>query len=293
MAPYNYRPSNQGLAGIMQRLQPGIAFIVMIFGALIAFEIFNYSTTEHALSDLLGNLTFAGIPWATVLALAFCGIDFAGIARLFTPEQGAEEPKEVWYLFGAWLLAATMNAILTWWGVSMAVASHTIQSSTVIDPKTISGIVPVFVAVLVWLIRILIIGTLSLAMDRLMHPGTEQRTPIQKAMSAYQARQPQPQQPRTSLPPQPMNVPAGLNSGAVQHRPAQTMQRSAAAPHARPTQRPIDPTLDADYDQPAPPEPTYHRLSMSARPSVNRPVSNGDKTNSTNGENGNPRRYIR
>ncbi|HEX2981861.1 MAG TPA: hypothetical protein VHO48_16495, partial [Anaerolineaceae bacterium] len=97
------------------RLQRGMAFGVIIIAALIAFEIFNYSTTEYALSDLLGDLRFAGVRWATILALAFCGIDFAGIARLFTPEEGAEEPTEVWYLFGAWLLAATMNAMLTWW----------------------------------------------------------------------------------------------------------------------------------------------------------------------------------
>jgi phage FluMu gp28-like protein len=45
--------------------------------------------------------------------LTFCGIDFAGIARLFTPEQGRDEPAEVWYLFGAWILAAAMNATLT------------------------------------------------------------------------------------------------------------------------------------------------------------------------------------
>src|SRR5512147_2101292 len=165
-------------------LRPNVAFVVMIFGALIAFEIFNYSTTDHALGDLLGNLTFAGIPWSTVLALAFCGIDFAGIARLFTPEQGADEPKEVWYLFGAWLLAATMNAILTWWGVSMAIATHKVQSAAVVDPKTIATVVPVFVAVMVWVIRILIIGTLSLAMDRLLHPGVVQRTVLENALSA-------------------------------------------------------------------------------------------------------------
>jgi hypothetical protein len=40
---------------------------------------------------------------------------------MFTPEQGADEPAEVWYLFGAWLLAAAMNAMLTWWGVSVAI----------------------------------------------------------------------------------------------------------------------------------------------------------------------------
>ncbi|MCJ7622830.1 MAG: hypothetical protein MUO76_04950, partial [Anaerolineaceae bacterium] len=85
-------------------------FGIIIFTALIAFEMFNYSTTDFALRDLLGELRFANIRWATILSIAFCGIDFAGIARLFTPQIGADEPKEIWYLFGAWLLAATMNA---------------------------------------------------------------------------------------------------------------------------------------------------------------------------------------
>ena len=82
----------------------GAAWGLMIVGALLAFEIFNFSTTQFALEDVLGDLKFAGFRWATILAIAFCGIDFAGIARIFTPQQGRDEPAEVWYLFGAWLL---------------------------------------------------------------------------------------------------------------------------------------------------------------------------------------------
>ena len=139
----------------------------MIIGALFAFELFNYSTTEYALNDLLGGLRFLGIRWATILATAFCAIDFAGIARLFTPQQGKNEPKEVWYLFGAWLLAATMNAMLTWWGVALAIVNHQSLGSTVINNQSMIKIVPVFVAIMVWLIRVLIIGTFSTAGDRL------------------------------------------------------------------------------------------------------------------------------
>jgi hypothetical protein len=47
----------------------------LIVVALLSFEIFNFSTTEFALRDILGGLRFAGIPWATILAIAFCGID--------------------------------------------------------------------------------------------------------------------------------------------------------------------------------------------------------------------------
>ncbi|NPV77094.1 MAG: hypothetical protein HPY59_12065, partial [Anaerolineae bacterium] len=141
------------------KVKPGLVLGLIIMTALLAFEMFNYSTTEYALRDLLGELSFAGLRWATILAVAFCGIDFAGIARLFTPEQGSEEPKEVWYLFGAWLLAATMNAMLTWWGVSMAIVSHNVQSTAVVSAQMLTRVVPVFVSVMVWVIRILIIGS--------------------------------------------------------------------------------------------------------------------------------------
>ena len=92
----NFR-NNRGISSMLKgvTIRRGMAWGIIIIGALLAFEIFNYSTTQFALADVLGSLTFAGIPWATILALAFCGIDFAGLARLFTPEQGRDEPAEV------------------------------------------------------------------------------------------------------------------------------------------------------------------------------------------------------
>jgi hypothetical protein len=211
------------------RSNPGLIFGVIILSALIAFEMFNYSTTDYALRDLLGDLRFAGIRWSTILSLAFCGIDFAGIARLFTPEQGAEEPKEVWYLFGAWLLAATMNAILTWWGVSMAIVNHTVQSSAVIDSNTLTKIVPIFVAIMVWVIRILIIGSLSLAGERLLW-ANGRRTSLGRSYGESR-------RPATVRPVSPL---------------------SAAAPAPRPT---YSRSASAADLTPARPEPTYHNLS--------------------------------
>ncbi len=145
----------------------GFLFGALILGALLAFELFNFSTTDYALTDLMGNLRFLDIRWATILALAFCGIDFAGLARLFTPERGSAQPAEVWYLFGAWLLAATMNAMLTWWGVAIAILSHPSLGSAVIPPETLVSVVPIFVAIMVWVIRVLIIGSLSVAGNRI------------------------------------------------------------------------------------------------------------------------------
>src|SRR5688572_31518787 len=170
MSTYGRNGIGSLFRGVMggRRFNRGAAWGMMIIGALLAFEIFNFSTTQFALRDVLGDLTFAGMRWASILAVAFCGIDFAGIARIFTPEQGRDEPTEVYYLFGAWFLAAAMNAALTWWGVSVAIVNHPSQAGgAVLSNETLTKVVPIFVAVMILLIRVLIIGTFSLAGDRL------------------------------------------------------------------------------------------------------------------------------
>ena len=101
------------------------AIIAVILGiALIAFEIFNFDTTQFALSNLLGDIRFGGVMWATILAIAFCAIDFAGLVRIFTPQRGREEPRAVWFLTGAWFLGTIANSIMTWWAVSLTLLSH-------------------------------------------------------------------------------------------------------------------------------------------------------------------------
>ncbi|MFZ5911825.1 MAG: hypothetical protein ACOYYU_17590 [Chloroflexota bacterium] len=203
----------------------GALFGGILMGALLAFEVFNYSTTDFALRDMLGDLRFAGLRWATILSLAFCGIDFAGIARLFTPEKGRDEPTEVWYLFGAWLLAAAMNAILTWWGVSVAIVNHTSAGSMLVGQAMMTRGVPVFVAVMVWLIRVLIIGTFSIAGENLFSLAEER-----------------PQARRSSAPL------AGSN-------------RVVTPTYVRPVPKPLS---AAPNDRPARAEPTYHPIGMNA-----------------------------
>jgi hypothetical protein len=151
----------------------GLIFGGIILCALLAFEIFNYSSTAFALQDILGNLSFGPVKWATMLAIAFCSIDFAGIARIFTPERGRDEPAEVWYLFGAWLLAAGFNATLTWWGVSVAILNHNAEGGALLGQQTLAKVVPIFVAGLVLLIRVLLINTFSIAGERIFSIAEE------------------------------------------------------------------------------------------------------------------------
>ncbi len=263
-----------------RKFNRGAAWGALILVALGAFEIFNFSTTQFALHDVLGDLAFAGLRWSTMLAIAFCGIDFAGIARIFTPEQGRDEPAEVYYLFGAWLLAAGFNATLTWWGVSAAIAQNgVIHSSAVMTTETLTSIVPIFVAVMVWLVRVLIIGTFSLAGDRLFttaeirsaqsqyKPQYQSQQQTQRPYSAPQ----QPQQPRPSYQTQaqrpavnqPINQP--VNQPVL--RPASQINRpvNSSASSFRPAPKPA--TTTSQQTSFIPPEPTYHPVSYGARSS--------------------------
>jgi hypothetical protein len=256
------RNAGDGLASLFRgrRINRGAAWGLMIIGALLAFEIFNFSTTQFALLDMLGNLTFAGMRWATILAVAFCGIDFAGIARIFTPEQGANEPKEVWYLFGAWFLAAAFNAMLTWWGVSVAIVNHTSASGgAVISNETLIKIVPVFVAAMILLIRVLIIGSFSLAGDRLFSQDSARTRsnarPVEQPI--YRPTQTQSQQP-------------AIRSASSLNRPA--APQTPSTPNTfRPAPKPNNPNQPSSFVRP---EPTYHNLSFNG-PSNDR--SSGDR----------------
>jgi len=210
-------------------IRRGALFGGILVGALLAFEVFNYSTTDFALTDVLGDLRFAGIRWSTILSLAFCGIDFAGIARLFTPEKGRDEPAEVWYLFGAWLLAAAMNAMLTWWGVSVAIINHTSAGGVLLGQATMTKAVPVFVAVMVWLIRVLIIGTFSVAGENLFSLADERR-------------------PRKQF------------SG----RPVAEPTRASTPTYVRPAPKPLS-AAPNNSNRPSRVEPTYHPIGMSAQ----------------------------
>src|SRR3990170_797294 len=169
----------------------GLIFGLILIVALGAFELFNFSTTDFALTDLLGDLKFAGLRWATILAIAFCGIDFAGLARLFTPERDGARSLEIWYLLGAWFLGATMNAMMTWWAVSLAMVNHQFGNE-ILSREQLLAYVPVFVAALVWVTRILIIGTFSVAGERLFSQAESILLEARKAAAARPAPKPAP-----------------------------------------------------------------------------------------------------
>lgn len=211
-SPYP-KPYRDFLGGSLSKISIPRQVIVggILVIALIAFEMFNYDTTRYALENLLGGVTFLGMSWAVILAVAFCAIDFAGLARIFTAEQGADEPKEVWYLAGAWFLGATMNAIMTWWAVSLVLLNHSFGNE-VLNRQQLLQYVPIFVAVLVWLTRILFIGAFAVAGDRLFR---ENRAAKRQQPVSGQARS---QRSRPAAMPQPNALPTGQYATAAPPR---------------------------------------------------------------------------
>jgi hypothetical protein len=85
---------------------------------------------------------------------------------------------------GAWLLGATMNAIMTWWAVSLTLISHDLGNE-VLSRQQLIEFAPIFVAILVWLTRILFIGALSVTGEH-MFDLTSQRLPVQPPAPAKQ-----------------------------------------------------------------------------------------------------------
>ncbi|MEE9188976.1 MAG: hypothetical protein V3U36_06375, partial [Anaerolineales bacterium] len=100
--------------------------------------------------------------------------------------------------------------------------------NAVVDRETLLKVVPLFVAILVWLIRVLIIGTFSVAGDRLFSQDSQYSNNNISSRSKSK----------------------GTNGAPVQARKPAT--RTAYKPMPQPEQ---------SYSRP---EPTYHPLSMSA-----------------------------
>ena len=138
---------------------------LLLLIALVCFEIFNFTTTQFGLLSLFPGQYFMNIPWANILALAACLTDFAGLARMFTPEQSRNEAVGVWIAVVGWFMAATINAGGTWWALVLTISNTSIKN-TVIPAAAFHFWVPIIIAVFVWLMRISLIGGISLAGER-------------------------------------------------------------------------------------------------------------------------------
>lgn len=125
--------------------------------ALLIFEVFNYLSTNYALADILGGLSIVGIQLAALLAIAFCVIDCTFLVRIFGSKPISEEPSSIWYLFGAWFLAAAFNATLTWWGTAIFFMALGIA---------IPPFLPVTFAAIVLVVRLALVANILMSSEK-------------------------------------------------------------------------------------------------------------------------------
>jgi hypothetical protein len=118
----------------------------------LLFELLNFSTTQYALNDILRSSLVASI-----IAIIFCGIDLLEISMIYRQEKSDDESAFIWYKSGAWFLAASVNAILSWWGISVLMLKGGIQP----DASSLMKLVPICVAGMMLLFRVYVVNAVS------------------------------------------------------------------------------------------------------------------------------------
>lgn len=98
----------------MKSKRASIFAYILLLG-LVLFLLFNFRTTFETMSDMLG-----GDSNILLFSIAISIVDFAGLARLFTPETDmSDESTFIWIMLFVWLVAAGVDIILTAWWVAI------------------------------------------------------------------------------------------------------------------------------------------------------------------------------
>jgi len=135
--------------------------ILTMLVCMAAFEIINFAITSLAFRSLLSRYTVLVLDSATWLATVVCCVDIIGILYLFLLFPGPSHNIVKRRLFSVWLLVTGLNSWLLWLGIGQAIVVHQAQTDLVINAGIMVHIIPAFIVCLVWLIRILLIGSFS------------------------------------------------------------------------------------------------------------------------------------
>lgn len=135
-------------------------YTALIFICLVVFEIFSYGSSYEALMTMFGIHE-----WAALLAFCFSAVDFAGLAKLYSPDlRNLRDPQAL--LFAAWLLSAFADTGLTYVVVSNQLLSNTTNimvTSGTVPIAVWAKWIPALFSVLVWLIQVLLVARLSVS----------------------------------------------------------------------------------------------------------------------------------
>jgi hypothetical protein len=129
---------------------------------------------------------------------------------------------------------------MTWWAVSLTLLNNNLGNE-VLSREELLKIVPIFVAILVWLTRILFIGAVTVAGERLMDMRTD-GTGRQTAVARQQTRSQSKPAPKSNSRPAPRKVTANRSRPEPVDLSAPPIgSRSAPRTNGRVRQRPPRP----------------------------------------------------
>jgi hypothetical protein len=123
-------------------------YIIVMIVILSVYHYYNYNFTYFAITDILGN-SLIGVTWAQILSLTFCSVDIFWVVKVLYPKFSTFD----YYLVGAWFLTVIMNALLLWWGLSLAISYQAIFPLDRI-------VTPAVIALIATFIRIFIVSLL-------------------------------------------------------------------------------------------------------------------------------------
>jgi hypothetical protein len=158
-----------------------VVLLSLSLSVFVSFEIFNFSVSFFALNNLPGGINDWGIRWAVILAIVFCIIDFGGIALYNLKERAGRKSRLPGWLFGIWMAGASLNTLLIWWGLSIAIAIQPVGKARMVDTQILAILIPVSMAVLAGLIRILFTGTLAASLAGTNMLAGRQQTSVSRA----------------------------------------------------------------------------------------------------------------
>lgn len=122
----------------------------LLLGGLALLIIFNFSTTYETLNQLFG-----GGMAILVFSISFSLVDFAGIARVLTPDEDIrDEPPFIWLLFGVWLIAALIDIITTWWWATLRMQAYGGLNHLPTDMAWMASLLPWGIAISEFCIRV-------------------------------------------------------------------------------------------------------------------------------------------
>src|SRR5690606_37270919 len=169
-------------------------------------------------------------------------------------------------------LGATMNAVMTWWAVSLTLLSHDFGNE-VLSREQLLRYVPVFVAVLVWLTRILFIGSLTVAGEHLLERQPATAGDMASAMPRLAA------QSQQTVPPS--GEPAPRPAAAAARNNGPTARKPRAARAASPPPVPAPQVAAEEFEEPEAPSAPPLQPRRSNGPANGR--INGPSNGPTNG----------